>query len=347
MTAMPRVPVMADVARVAGVSTMTVSRVLNAHPNVTPATRDRVERAIAQLDYRPNAAARTLAGGPSATIGVVSVETPHYGPVNTLFGMEAAARAAGLFVTFAAVRGVDGARMRAAVDHLRGTHVDGIVVVADIRSVLAAIDDIVFDVPVVVLRGATAADPSTVVIDQAEGGRLATRHLLDLGHETVHHVRGPVEWLEAEARVDAWAKELRAHGIQPPTPLAGDWTAASGYDAGRRLAADPDVSAVFVANDQMALGVLLALHEAGRKVPDEVSIVGFDDIPESAFFHPPLTTVRQDFDDLGRRCVNRLAMLIRGDAPPSGDVIHPPLVQRASTAPPSARGPSLVPTSRR
>jgi DNA-binding LacI/PurR family transcriptional regulator len=327
-----RLPVMADVARVAGVSTMTVSRVLNGHPSVADATRERVEQAIEQLGYRTNTAARTLAGGPSATVGVVSVETPYYGPVNTLFGIEEAARAAGQFVTFAVLRKADERRMRAAVEHLRSTSVDGMVIAAPVRNALVALEGISVDVPTVVLRGATALDPSTVVIDQEEGARLATRHLLDLGHRTVHHVHGPMEWLEAEARLNAWDGELRAHGVEPPTPLAGNWTAASGYEAGRKLATDPEVTAVFAANDQMALGVLLALHDAGRRVPDDVSVVGFDDLPESAFFHPPLTTIRQDFTELGRRSLHRLLMLIRGDAPPGNDVIHPPLVRRASAA---------------
>jgi DNA-binding LacI/PurR family transcriptional regulator len=329
-------PLMADVARLAGVSTMTVSRVLNGHPNVTEATRVRVEHAIEQLGYRPHSAARTLAGGPSGTIGVVSVETPYYGPVNTLFGIEVAARAAGLFVNFVVVRKVDEARMRAAVEHLRSTHVDGIVISTPVRTAFGALDGISVDVPVVVLRGAPDADAPTVVIDQTESTRLATSHLLDLGHTTVHHVRGPSEWFEADARFEAWAAELRARGIEPPTPLLGDWTPASGYQAGRTLAADPTVTAIFAANDQMALGVLLALHEAGRRVPEDVSIVGFDDIPESAFFHPPLTTIRQDFEELGRRCLHRLEMLINGQDPGGVDVIHPPLVERASTAPPRA-----------
>jgi DNA-binding LacI/PurR family transcriptional regulator len=324
---------MADVAERAGVSIMTVSRVLNRHPSVTAETRRRVERAIERLGYRPNSAARTLATGRSATIGVVSVETPHYGPTNTLFGIEGAARAGGLFVSFVAVRDVNEAQMRAAVEHLRATNVDGIVVVAPIRAALDAIDRVTVDVPIVVLKGATTDEDTTVAIDQAEGSRLATQYLLELGHRTVHHVRGPRGWPEADARADAWAAELRDHSIRAPKQLVGDWTPRSGYEAGQALAANTDVTAIFVANDQMALGVLLALHEAGRRVPDDVSVVGFDDIPEAAFFNPPLTTVRQDFDELGRRCVHQLTALMRGDEPDDGGAVHPTLVQRSSTAP--------------
>lgn len=322
---------MADVARLAGVSTMTVSRVLNSHPSVTDATRERVERAIKELGYRPNTAARMLAGGPSATLGVVSVETPQYGPVSTLFGIEAAARAAGLFVNIVAMREVGEASLREAIEHLRGTNVDGIVVVVPVRAALDAVDRIPIDVPVVVLHGASEGDASTVAIDQGEGSRLATRHLLDLGHPTVHHVRGPHGWLEADARAAAWSAELHAQEIEPPPVLVGDWSSASGYQTGRMLAPDPEVSAIYAANDQMALGVLLALHEAGRAVPGDVSVVGFDDVPEAAFFHPPLTTIRQDFEELGRRCVQRLTALLGGHEPHADPVVHPTLVQRAST----------------
>jgi DNA-binding LacI/PurR family transcriptional regulator len=324
---------MADVARLASVSTMTVSRVLNGHPSVTPATRRSVERAIERLGYRPNTAARALVTGRSATIGVVSVETAHYGPASTLFGIEAAARASGLFVSFVAVREVTEAQMRAAIDHLGATNVDGIVVVAPIRAARDAISRVRVDLPIVVLQGVSTDNVATVAIDQAEGSRLATRHLLDLGHRTVHHVRGPRDWLEADARAAAWTAELRDHGIRPPKQLVGDWTPRSGYEAGRRLAADPDVTAIFVANDQMALGVLLALSEAGRRVPEGVSVVGFDDIPEAAYFAPPLTTIRQDFDELGRRCVHQLLALLNGEGTPDeGGAVHPVLVKRSSTS---------------
>jgi DNA-binding LacI/PurR family transcriptional regulator len=329
-----RAPVMVDVAEAAGVSSMTVSRVLNGHPNVAESTRRRVESAMQRLGYRPNLAARTLASGRSATIGVVSVETPLYGPASTLFGIESAARAGGLFVSFVAVREVDEDHLRSAVEHLRHSNVDGIVVVAPIASALEAIDHIAIDVPVVVLRGADLTGSDVVAIDQSEGARLATRHLLELGHERVHHVRGPRGWFEAEARANAWSTTMREWGARVPRQLVGDWTPQSGYRAGRRLAADPDVSAVFVANDQMAIGVLLALHEAGRRVPDDVSVVGFDDIPESAFVNPPLTTVRQDFDELGRRCVHRLVALMAGKDSHVDGVVHTKLITRLSSGPP-------------
>jgi DNA-binding LacI/PurR family transcriptional regulator len=324
---------MADVARLAGVSHQTVSRVLNGHPHVTPATRGRVERAIHQLGYRRNTAARALVTRRHGVLGVVSVGSSNYGPANTLIGIEAAARADGYSVSFVSLEQVDRGSMQGALDHLTGAGVDGILVLSPTRSAVEAVRGLSADVPVVTISGTTSAGRPTVVIDQERGARLATAHLLDLGHATVHHVRGPDDWLEAEARVSGWRAELRARAVPVADCPVGDWSAASGYAAGRLLAARADVTAVFVANDQMALGVLLALSEAGRAVPDDVSVVGFDDIPEAAYLRPPLTTVRQDFAELGRRCLRQLVALI--DDRPAGvrATIEPELVVRASSAP--------------
>ena len=332
-----RAPVMADVARVAGVSHQTVSRVLNAHPHVTPATRLRVERAIDELGYRRNTAARALVTRRSATLGVVSMGSDNYGPANTLIGIEAAARAEGYSVSFVSLEQVDRRSMQAALDHLTGTGVDGIVVMSPTRSAVDAVHGLSADVPVLVtVEGTSRAGRAAVVIDQVHGSRLATDHLLDLGHRTVHHVRGPQTWLEADARVRGWTAALAARGAPPAPCLDGDWSAASGFAAGLELAHRPDVTAVFVANDQMSLGVVRALCEAGRRVPEDVSVVGFDDIPEAAYFLPPLTTVRQDFNEMGRKCLARLLSLIDGAPAEPAAMIVPQLVVRSSTAPPPA-----------
>ena len=331
-----RAPVMADVARVAGVSHQTVSRVLNAHPHVTAATRLRVERAIDELGYRRNTAARALVTRRSATLGVVSVGSSNYGPANTLIGIEAAARAEGYSVSFVSLDQVDRGSMQEALDHFTGAGVDGIVVLSPTRSAVEAVHGLSADVPVVVTaEGTSSVGRPAVVIDQVHGSRVATAHLLDLGHRTVHHVRGPQDWLEAEARVQGWRTELRVRAAPTPDCLAGDWSAASGYSAGRLLAGEQDVTAVFVANDQMALGVLRALSEAGRRVPEDVSVVGFDDIPEAAYLRPPLTTVRQDFAEVGRRCLVQLVSLIDGEPAGATATIQPELVVRASTARPA------------
>ncbi|MCU1388920.1 MAG: LacI family transcriptional regulator [Ilumatobacteraceae bacterium] len=323
---------MADVARRADVSVMTVSRVINDHPSVTDETRARVQAAIDALGYRTNMAARTLAGGRSRLLGAISVETTFYGPSHTLFGIEGAARVAGHTVNFVTVREPNVAELRSAIGHLRGAHAEGVIVIAPVHGVVEALREIRPDVPMVITAESPIAT-STVSIDQHSGARMAIAHLLGLGHSTVHHVRGPRGWIDADARAEGWRAELRASQRSIPRALTGDWSPRSGYAAGQALAADPNVTAVFVANDQMAVGVLRALHEAGRQVPRDLSVVGFDDIPEAAFLIPPLTTVRQDLDDVGRRSVELLLEMIAG-----GDgrrmTIEPQLVIRASSAAP-------------
>ena len=331
-------PVMADVAERAGVSVMTVSRVLSGTAPVSEVTRQRVEAAIAELGYRANVAARTLAGGRSRVLGAIGVETAFYGPSQTLFGIEAAARDAGHLLSFVTLRDPDIHGLRAALDQLHDAHIEGLIVLAPIRSAIDAIATLQPDLPLVV-DSAAAVSMSSVSIDQKKGARLATGHLLDAGHATVHHVGGPADWIDGDARARGWKAELKRRGCPRGRSLTGDWSPQSGYEAGRVLAADPDVTAIFAANDQMALGVLLALHEAGRRVPEDVSVVGFDDTPEAAFFNPPLTTVRQDFRELGRLSVARVLAMLAGDeqdAPDARDahlVITPELVVRRSTAP--------------
>jgi len=186
-----------------------------------------------------------------------------------------------------------------------------------------------------------------VTIDQLEGARIATRHLLQLGHQTVHHVRGPRSWIDATSRMRGWTDALRAHGAPKGRVLVADWSASGGYAAGAHLAADAEVTAVFAANDQTALGVIRALHDAGRKVPGDVSVVGFDDTPESGYFVPALTTVRQDFGEVGRRCVELLLSLVDGNAGQRHIVVPAELVVRESAAAPagSARRRGPRPTS--
>jgi DNA-binding LacI/PurR family transcriptional regulator len=308
--------------------------VLNDHPNVRGATRARVLAAIGKLGYRRNLVARALVTRHSRTLGVVSFDTTLYGPASTVYGIEQAARAAGYFISIVSLTSIDRAGVRDALDYLADQGVDGIVVVAPQRSAAQALADLAVDVPAVAVEGGQAGDVAVVCVDQVEGGRLATEHLLSLGHETVWHVRGPADWLEAEGRVAGWRAALARAGRRAPEPLAGDWSPRSGYEAGRSLASMSDVTAVFVANDQMALGVLRAFAEQGVKVPEQVSVVGFDDIPESEFFSPPLTTVRQDFGAVGRHSIGVLLRQIEGDGPrePERLVVPPVFVPRVSTA---------------
>ncbi|HEY6760539.1 MAG TPA: LacI family DNA-binding transcriptional regulator [Baekduia sp.] len=327
---------MSDVAQLAGVSHQTVSRVLHDSPAVRPETRERVLAAMKQLDYRPNSAARALVTGRTATLGVISFDTTLYGPASTVLGIERAAHDAGYFIIIVSLRSLTRESVRGAVDRLRDRGVDGIVVIAPQETAADALRDLPPGVPVV----AAEAGPDTVPVvgvDQAAGARLATQHLLDLGHRTVFHIAGPTDFLEARARVAGWRETLRRAGAHAPEPVIGDWSARSGHELGHQLLQQPGVTAVFAANDPMALGLLRAMSERGLSAPADVSVVGFDGVPEAAYFNPPLTTVRQDFDEIGRRSLGLLLeQMHRDGGRPDGRpvVVDPELVVRESTAPP-------------
>ena len=328
-----RRPSIADVAGFAGVSHQTVSRVLNKHPSVSDLTRSRVMAAIDQLGYRPNTAARALASGRSKTLGVVAVDTSFYGPVSTLLAIQQAAQRHGYFVSVAVVYSIDRQSVHDAVRRLTSQSVEGVAVIAPFTSAHEALASLPTGTPVVAVEGDSGADMSVVTVDQVAGGRMATEHLLGLGHGTVFHVAGPGDWIEATARMAGWRAALEEAGADITPPLSGDWTARSGYQAGRVLAQIPDARAIFVANDQMAVGVLRALYERGRRVPEDVAVVGFDDTPESGYFIPPLTTVRQDFQRVGRAAVQLLVdQLSTGSSDKQRVVIDPELVPRQSTA---------------
>ncbi len=328
-----RPAVMADVAQRAGVSYQTVSRVLNESPNVRGDTRKRVLAAIRELDYRPNSVARALVTGRSNTLGVVTFDTTLYGPASTLLGIEQAAHDAGYAVSISSLRSLERSSVLAAIEQLRAQGADGVAVIAPVRAGVDAMRHVRPDFPVVALQAAPNASIPVATVDQRAGAAAATRHLLSLGHKTVWHLAGPSEWKEAEERIEGWRAALAESGAPIPKLLRGDWTPRSGYELGKNLLEIPDLSAVFVANDQMALGLLRRLREAGREVPRELSIVGFDDIPEAAYFAPPLTTVRQDFAELGRRCLHVLLGRIEGKPVPLRVVVPVELVVRDSTAP--------------
>lgn len=331
-----RAPVMADVARRAGVSHQTVSRVLNGHVNVRESTRARVLAAIDELAYRRNSTARALVTRQTHSLGVVVFDTTLYGPASTLFGIELAARQAGYFISIVSLKTMTRQTVGEALDHLAEQSVDGLVVVAPQRQAVAALAGVPPGVPIVAVEGGEAPDLPVVCVDQAAGAAAVTRHLLDLGHRTVWHVAGPADWLEAEARQRAWRATLVGAGAPVPQALSGDWSPRSGYLAGQELAAQyragADLTAVFVANDQMALGVLRAFQEAGIQVPGQVSVAGFDDIPEAEFFTPPLTTIRQDFAAVGRHSIALLLEQITAEPATVPRVVVPAtLVSRAST----------------
>ena len=333
-----RAAVMTDVASLAGVSYQTVSRVLHDSPHVRRGTRDRVLAAIRELDYRPNTVAQALVTGRSMTLGVVSFDTTLYGPASTLLGIEEAAHDSAYAISIASLKTLNRASVLSAVERLRRQGVEGIVVIAPQKAAVDALLHLPGDVPVVAVEAGPDDSVPVVAVDQSGGAASATRHLLDLGHRTVWHIAGPQDWLEAEQRVDGWRSTLEAAGAEVPPLLRGDWSPRSGYELGRQLVETHGVTAVFAANDQMALGLLRRLHEAGRRTPGEISVVGFDDIPEAAYFTPPLTTVRQDFAEVGRRCLRVLLGQIEQGRRSSERVVVPTeLVVRASASSAAAR----------
>ncbi|MFF5369452.1 LacI family DNA-binding transcriptional regulator [Streptomyces sp. NPDC013187] len=333
-------PVMADVARMAGVSKQTVSRVLNEHPAVRAETREAVLDAMRTLGYRPSRSARSLASGRTRMLGVISFDAARYGPASILTAINTAALEAGYLVSSIALDTADHDTVVEAVNRLSAEGADGVIAIAPqlwVGRTLAEATDL--GTPLVVLENALDDETALVTGDSRTGARKATEHLLGLGHATVWHIAGPTGWTSADHRLTSWQSTLRTAGAAVPDPLVGDWSAGSGYDLGRRLARRPEVTAVFASNDQMALGLLHALHEAGRSVPGEVSVVGYDDIPEAAHFLPPLTTVRTDFAEIGTRALRLLVDRIDGPGErPHVDTLVPvDLVVRASSAAPPVR----------
>lgn len=327
-------PTMADVARLAQVSAQTVSRVLNDYEFVKPETREKVLEAIAVLDYRPNVAARTLATNKSRTLGVVASDYMSFGPASALWAVEQAAHAAGYGVSVVSLGTSSAATIDAALWRLVGQGVEGIVMIAPQDAAIRAVYRSLQGVPVVTLTGFDEGYDSPIMVDSVEGSRIATQHLIDLGHRRILHLAGPSGFEVSELRTRGWRLALGAADLPAPEPYVGDWTAASGYAVGIEMARDGRATAAYVAQDRMAQGLLLALHEAGRRVPDDFSVVAFDDVPESAYTIPPLTTMHQDFDALGGRAVDTLLARIGGIEPPSSRPIVPELIVRGSSAPP-------------
>ncbi len=326
-----RAPSIRDVARLAGVSHQTVSRVLNNHPSIRPETKQRVLDVMADLQYKPNRAARALVTSRSRTIGILSASSTQYGPASSIAAIEAAARASGYWVSTANIESSDAASIADGLAHLAAQGIEGLVVIAPQARVFDTLARLSIDVPYVTLQSTDQETVRTLSVDQIAGARMATRHLIELGHRGIYHLAGPQDWIEAEARMRGFLDEMSAQDVPTTAPILGDWTAQFGYYAGRELLTVRDFTAIFASNDQMALGLMHAVRDAGLEIPRDVSIVGFDDIPEAAHFWPPLTTVRQDFAELGRRCVALLLGDIDPGAPEQPATIVPELIVRGST----------------
>jgi DNA-binding LacI/PurR family transcriptional regulator len=320
-----------DVARLAGVSHQTVSRVINDLPNVRPATRARVERAIAQLQYSPSPAARALVTRRTRTIGLVTPGISDYGPTSIAMHFNFAARAARYSVESVSAPPDDSKGIRAVIDGLLRQRVDAIVLVVVDVAVLDLVRNLDLRIPVVAAASTARRSPLIVSIDQYRGARSAVRHLAELGHTRILHLAGPRTALDAIERVRGWRDELAVHRLELVDPLYGDWSAASGHRLGSEMDIEPGV-AIFVGNDHMSIGVLSALRERGFRVPEDVSVVGFDDVPEAGYLFPPLTTVRQDFGTLGEIIMQKVLIAVEEPETITEDIPLPThLVIRQST----------------
>lgn len=325
-------------------SAQTVSRVVNHHPDVAAETRARVQALILELGYAPDILARSLIRGRSHSLGIVAYGLEFYGPSRVLTGIERQAAELGYSISLTLVHEPELADAKALLETLQARRVDGVIWAipeighnrAQARAISAAAS-----LPLVFVNG----DPSEVGapligIDNLAIGRLATEHLLARGARKVGIVTGPSEWWEAQQRVAGWHQALGALGLAADDTwmAAGDWSAESG----RRAALDllqrqPTFDAIFASNDQMALGVLAAAHTLGRQIPDDLAVIGVDNIPEAALFWPPLSSIRQRLRDAGAQAVRLVDALIDDPDAPAPDradpvlLLQPELIVRAST----------------
>lgn len=325
-----------DVANHSGVSYQTVSRVINNHPSVAEDTRKRVLKSIRELNYRPNRAARSLVTNRSDTIAIISFGTTFYGPGQMVANITQHAKSNGYRVSPSSVHRLGSEEVKAALDDLHEHLIDGIIMIAPIVSnFMSEIQELVGNIPFIQIDTRTQPGIASVVIEQVYGAKLAVDHLIELGHRKISEISGPMTWYDAIMRHQSWVDTMAQHGLPNRMSVEGNWTAESGYNAVHSLLNDgAEFTGLVVANDQMALGAIAALTELGFRIPEDVSVVGFDDIPESAYFLPALTTVHQDFEALGEQSVEYLVSLIKNpETPIHQRVLYPELVVRNSTMP--------------
>lgn len=339
-----------QVAKQAGVSAQTVSRVINERPDVAPDTRERVLQVVQQLGYHPSSIARTLIHGRSSTIGVVGTGIEYFGPSRTLVGIERQAAELGYTVLLGLTPHPETDSGEQVLRQMLAYLVDGIVwAVPEIGQNHEWVQRIVskLNIPIVFLSARPAAGLTVVAMDNRSGGHMATQHLIERGYRRIGLIAGPSLWWEARERQLGWRDALTEAGLatEPALVAEGDWSAASGEKAMHTLLAQsPDIDALFASNDQMALGALKATRSLGLRVPEDLAIVGFDDRPEAAFFCPPLTTIRQDVVELGRRAVgelNRAIVSLQNGKPASTStalLLQPQLIVRESSPPRTTSG---------
>lgn len=328
-----------DVANLAGVSHQTVSRVLNNHASLKPETRDKVEKAIAELNYRPNQAARQLVTSRSKMIGILIAGTELFGPWAILNAMEREARVEGYSVISISVSPELPESWTEGIEQLRNLDIDGVITIALSNVVLKEVERNLTSATRVIVDTEPNRKFESVNIDNFEGGKLATQHLIDLGHKDIVHITGPIPGYEAEMRRAGYEEAMKIAKLKADVIL-GDWAIETGYEVGNQLARRKKVpTAIFAANDHQSIGLLKALAENKLVVPRDISIIGFDDIPESKFMNPSLSTVRQDFDELGRLAIKSMLIQLKEKRKPESLKITPELIKRESTqSPRGAKG---------
>ncbi len=328
-----------DVARQAGVSTQTVSRVINDRPDVAMETRERVKAIIQKLGYHPSMLARGLIQGRSCTLGVVTAGLKYIGPSRTLNGITSEAEAHGYALLLEELPHYTSTEIKPIMERLLSHRVDGILwAVPEIGDNRAWLEGQLSEVPVPIVFLTMQPRPGieSLAIDNHAGAKMAIQHLLEKGHRSIAHLAGPQEWWEARERLRGWQDALREAGLDPIVCVEGNWSSSSGEQAALKLLENHHVDAVFSANDQMALSLLLVAQRRGMRIPNDLAVAGFDDLAESAYFYPPLTTIHQDQFALGSRSVNRLVDIINiyqeGKVPePMVEMILPELVVRSTT----------------
>lgn len=336
-------PTITQVAKAAGVSTQTVSRVINDRPDVAPETRERIQATITELGYQPSALARSLIQQRSYTLGVVTAGLKHIGPARTLNGITSAAEEAGYSLLLKELPRFDADDVLPIFRALLSRHVDGIIwavpEVGENRNWVTK-QTLELKIPIVYLAMEPKENISTVSVDNYLGGCMAMSHLLEQGYRRIGHIAGPMDWWEARQRMLAWKDMLSEHDLEARDVhwAEGNWSSASGAQAFEKLFAQyPEMDSVFVGNDQMALAVIQAARQRGLRIPEDLGIIGFDNIPESAFFYPPLTTVQQDQYAVGKAAVEETITMIKSGwygaeaIEPKSIMLTPTLVVRESS----------------
>jgi DNA-binding LacI/PurR family transcriptional regulator len=323
-----------NVAALSGVSFQTVSKVINGRPDVSDATRKRIQKVMKTIGFRPNMTARQLVSQCSTTVGLVAFATGYYGPGQIMVHSEQSVKELGFSFMFSAIVEESIQEIRRAVSELCAYQVRGILIHLPLQVDLRDLEEACRNVPLVAMDSDLGFKAASIVIDHESGSRMATRHLIDLGHEKIAHLQGPPGWRASKFRHAGWLKEIKANRLPPGPIVSGNWSAESGFEAAKILIANHwgRFTAIVVANDQMALGAIRAFQESGIRIPEDISLVGFDDIPEAGFFGPALTTIRQDFATLVKLAITRLVEQLNGIRPDlRTSVIEPAFIERKST----------------